>query len=491
MLTEKQKVTLAVGLFLFLVIISLGIYLEFAIENNYFTPSVGKPRNFTCTVNEQKTELQFVIDVCNPNIGTIPIKSKLINGKMEFNSEEFGKISLANDTNLTGRSLTPVNFTVQIKNNQLSECIKSHIQHDENSTSSIVVNLTPILEINDKIWFEGDNITFNNITLANISLDVNQSFLKPLDENLTGTALPCSEVPLIRIQSINSSWKDKMSEPMIRSNLSLFGLPLYPVPHSITVIGNKIDLAHINISNRYFCLHRREIAINSTTEIQWENLGQWWISHMNNGSTNLTLDFHFTFLGFDWNWEKNLDEFSFDPLKAMGGLKFNYSSDKEKVSNLDQVVSYIGFLWVFFTIFLTGIYIHGRKDIQPFIGETISKTVIIYAGWATIWLSFLWIIDRGLGISYQLFDGVSIALLLALILLAKDTIFDVILEKAGYLSGWKSWYPWFEHLPLVFFLVVLPGIIFLEDISILARAVALIDLIVDGTQDYLQRKEMR
>ena len=43
---EKRRILLlAIALFIFLVIASILIFLEFAVENEYFTPSAGKPYN--------------------------------------------------------------------------------------------------------------------------------------------------------------------------------------------------------------------------------------------------------------------------------------------------------------------------------------------------------------------------------------------------------------------------------------------------------------
>ena len=111
---------------------------------------------------------------------------------------------------------------------------------------------------------------------------------------------------------------------------------------------------------------------------------------------------------------------------------------------------------------------------------------MIYFVWGIFWLLFLYIVNYLIGLSTPIWNGLNIALLITIILLFKDLFFDFILEKTGMLSGWISWYPWFEHLPLAFYLIFLPMII--PDVGYLVSIIALFDFIIDGYKDIQYRK---
>lgn len=119
--------------------------------------------------------------------------------------------------------------------------------------------------------------------------------------------------------------------------------------------------------------------------------------------------------------------------------------------------------------------------------EYVLKTISIYLTWSVLWIIFLFILHHFIGLDYNVWNGMNVSLLLAIILLLKDIIFDFILEKTGTLEGWKSWYPWFEHLPLAFFLILIP--FFIDGIDFTTCMIAFIDFIVDGYQDIQYRKK--
>ena len=121
------------------------------------------------------------------------------------------------------------------------------------------------------------------------------------------------------------------------------------------------------------------------------------------------------------------------------------------------------------------------------IKNKLKKTILIYFIWSIFWLLFLFIINYIFGLITSIWDGVNIALLIAIVLLLKDVFFDFILEKTGTLSGWKSWYPWFEHLPLAFYLIFLP--LFIPKVGFFVSIIALLDFIIDGYQDIQYRKK--
>lgn len=118
--------------------------------------------------------------------------------------------------------------------------------------------------------------------------------------------------------------------------------------------------------------------------------------------------------------------------------------------------------------------------------QSTLKTIVIYSIWTIIWIIFLTSIHYTIGLDYKVINKMSFAFILAVSLLLKDIIFDFILEKTGTLAGWKSWYPWFEHLPLSFFLIILP--IFIDTLNNSISIIAFIDFIIDGYQDIQYRK---
>lgn len=118
--------------------------------------------------------------------------------------------------------------------------------------------------------------------------------------------------------------------------------------------------------------------------------------------------------------------------------------------------------------------------------KKLAKTILIYFIWSVFWLIFLLIINYLIGLATIIWNGINIALFIVIILLLKDILFDFILEKTGILTGWKSWYPWFEHLPLAFCLIIFPIVI--PDIGFSVSIIAIFDIIIDAYQDIQYRK---
>ena len=482
---KRYLAIVTVSLFIFVVIVSAGILVEYGIETDYFSPYVSKPYNWTVQFAENNTVMTVDFDVYNPNPVKIPGSQYSVEGNITFNTITAGHISLRDSYTLKDRDATNITFTMEL--HDLARCLISHMAHDEKSVLNITLNFTYSLRTKD-IDFKEKNLTFTPKPLY-IEKDIQTDVLASLDSALAGIVFPCKQLPVIQIESVNSVWEKERVNSKIQARWNRF----VPIPHRGVIQGNKITIANVTVDHDYFFFHRPNIEIMVNTSLVQANLESWLESHQgNNFSTNLTCQvYYYNLLGMERTREIALGDISFDPRCSLMGMDFTQPEEEpQEVGNFWEVASLITLLWLFFAIFLVGVYIYFvKKDIFP-LPDSASKIVLVYSGWSIVWLSLLWVIEQGVGLSFEILDHVSIALLLVVFLLLKDVIFDVLLEKLGYLPGWKSWYPWFEHLPLMVFLVVLSGPVF-SDIPFFVRFLAFIDVIIDGVQDFYSRRERK
>jgi len=338
--SKRKLIIFAILLFIFLVIISALIFLIFAFENNYFTPSIGKPYNMRLgKFTKNETIILVDVDVCNQNLFTIPISKDAIHGTIKFNDIRLGEILLTQPKNLSKINLTTLTLQLKIDNTLLPDCFKSHVERGESSRINITV---PI------------NFTIKNVKFKtkyyNGTTWLNTSLLKIVDAEIKQMSLP-----FVKIKSVNSKWiNDTTFYTDVAARCPIF----LPVPFEFDFIANNVSIAKTRILSNYHFLHRRNIKIETRTVIRAGNLDEWLFSHFSKGNvTELIINAKFKILWIEWERMLKKEKYEIDLLSKIKGMKFEKPSKEEKtVTNKMEIIESISILWLLFAIFMLSLY---------------------------------------------------------------------------------------------------------------------------------------
>ncbi len=349
---EKRRILLlAIALFIFLVIASILIFLEFAVENEYFTPSAGKPYNARIeNIDEKKTQILVDVDICNPNSFDISFKKEMVNGVIYFNGEKIGKIGLLQPENIPGRAISTITMVAEINNRLLPDCLLSHIKNNEHSVIDIV------LPINFTIGGVKFKTQYFNGTSS-----INTSILDTVDQELEKISLSF----LFKVKDATSHWDISNEKIKFDSIINASCFPFLPIfPFNATLFANNIAIAQAYSSTRHYAFHRKNIEIGMTSCIQDENLDDF-VSTLSD-KISLKVEIAFKILRRELKYEKELEDYEINPTDFIGDMKFFMEEpEKKEVTNLPEVLAGILFIWILYGIFIVGLTRYfNRKERQ-------------------------------------------------------------------------------------------------------------------------------
>ncbi|MCD6481721.1 MAG: LEA type 2 family protein [Thermoplasmata archaeon] len=351
---ERRKILLLIiALFIFLLVASILIFLQFAVENEYFTPIAGKPYNMRMDVDDDKVLFLVDVDICNPNSFNISFTKEMIDGTIKFNGEKIGKVIMKRAVNLSARNMTNITLVAEIENSKVAGCLLSHIKNNEESRIDFII---PV------------NFTIGGVKFKtryfNGTSTLNTSILEEVDKEVEKIAFPL----LFSVKKSTSLWRVEGEEIKFDTHLDACCFPFIPVlPFNMTLSANNVSIAQMHSLTSYHILHRRNIGMDMETIVIKDNIDDY-LSTLSSNPLNRThlkaeIFFRMFFREFrfvkEWNYEIN-------PTDLMGSMKISMQEqEKKKITNIPEIISGISVMWALFGVFLAGAVRHiKRKERQ-------------------------------------------------------------------------------------------------------------------------------
>ena len=348
-----------IALGIFLVCITAVLWLVFAAEHGYFTPTIGKPYGVKVgNVTEDTTSLYAKMDVCNPNGVNI---SASIEGTLSYNNITMGRMDIFGDTTIYARNMTTLTLALTLENGKLFDFLTWHVEHDESSSVTVDADIGLVLKY--KLPIEGTKRRVLNVTTKTCTMDITSSLRKTIDDYLSSVAFDILGIPLVIITSSDSHWLAPSENVIVlKSDITASYCRFIPVFEGGTIRADTISIATFAVDKHFPPLHRKHITIPLLTQVKSEGLLKWWTARKDpTGPINLSveLQWHSPFgkersriithnITSDFS-----DMFQFQKCKYEDG-------DSGEVTNRDELISLTSVLWAFYFVVVIAVCIRKR-----------------------------------------------------------------------------------------------------------------------------------
>lgn len=268
------------------VVLALGIVVGGAFVGGFIgVPSVERVDNQFGAVNETHTAIETELVVNNPNPVGIRLGSLSADYTASMNGIEMATGAKEGIGIGTGNST--INLTTQLQNERIPEWWTTHIKNGE--TTELTVSATAHSGlIGQSASFQPAAETINTDILGQF----NSTEDRPINANMA-----LVEDPVLVIEQTNASWGDVTSSTTpIDMRFDVYNPKNTPV--AISNIGYNITMNDVQVGQG----ETQEPAsippkttetVAFTTDIDNENLDEWWVSHIQNDqTTELRISFY-------------------------------------------------------------------------------------------------------------------------------------------------------------------------------------------------------
>lgn len=268
------------------VVLGLGIVVGGAFVGGLLgVPSVERVDNQFGGVNETQTAIETDLLVNNPNPVGIRLGSLSVNYSVSMNDVEMAVGQKEGIGIASGNST--VNLTTYLQNERIPEWWVTHINNGE--TTDMTVSATA------KSGLIGQSATFQPAS-ETIETDIlgqfNSTEDRPVDANMA-----LVEDPVMIIKETSANWGEATSTATpIDMRFDVHNPKNSPV--AISNIGYNITMNDVQVgegetAETETIPPQSTETVSFTTDIQNQNLDDWWVSHIeNNQVTELRIDFY-------------------------------------------------------------------------------------------------------------------------------------------------------------------------------------------------------
>lgn len=277
-----------IALGIFLVCITAVLWLAFAAEHGYFTPTIGKPYGVQMgNVTEDTTTLYAKVDVCNPNSVNI---SASIKGTLSYHNTTMGRMDIFGDSMIYARTMTTLTLALSLENSKLFDFLAWHVAHDE--ASSVTVDADIGLVLKYTLPIEGTTRLVLNVTTKTCTMNVTSSLRKAIDDNLASVAFDIRGIPVVTITSSNSRWLTPSEDVIVlQTDIAASYCRFIPVFTGGTIRADNISIATFAVNTYFSPLHRKHIIIPIRTQVEKKGLLTWWTARKDpTGPINLSVE---------------------------------------------------------------------------------------------------------------------------------------------------------------------------------------------------------
>ena len=249
------------------------------------TPTVDGVQNRFGPVNESTTTIYSDLQVSNPNPIGIDLGETSATYTVQMNGITMATGSKSGLHVPHGHST--LNFTTYMRNDRIQSWWVSHLRNGEHTDVSVDATVHPP--------FLGQSFTAPSVTRS-VDTDVISAFnsteTRPIDVNK-----PFVSDPVAYVNRTSAAWGNVTEQRTpIRMQFDVYNPKSTPI--TITGVGYDVQMNDIAMGSgatkhSYVIPPHESRTVETTTVIRNDKLGQWWVSHLENGQvTHLRIDFY-------------------------------------------------------------------------------------------------------------------------------------------------------------------------------------------------------